>query len=215
MNVKTFSIKDSIKFGWEKLWSNFLFIIGVVLISFTASVLLGRIQDVLGEGTPVVDIVMTVTSLFITSVISIGYYKIFLKIHDGQRADFKDLYQHYSLFWKYLITSVLYGLMVFVGLILLIVPGIYLALKYAFAVLIVIDEENISTMEALSKSSDITLGVKWKLLGFVILITLINVVGAVLLGLGLLITIPMTTMASVYVYRRLAHETAGEVVVVE
>ena len=102
-----------------------------------------------------------------------------------------------------------------IGLILFVIPGIYLAIKYMFALVILIDEETISATDALKKSSDITLGVKWSLFGFLLLLILINLIGIALLGIGLLVTIPISTFATVYIFRRLSHETAGEVVVKE
>lgn len=214
-NMKTFSIGDAIKLGWEKTWAHFLFILGVTAISFIVSVITGRVQEILGEGAPLIGSIMFVIGFVISSILTIGYYKIFLNLYDGKHADFKDLYKHYKLFWNYLVTSIIYGLAVIIGLVLLIVPGIYLAIKYMFALLIVIDEETTTPTEALAKSADITLGVKWSLLGFIILIILINLLGVLLLGVGLLVAIPLSTFATIYIYRRLAHETAGEVVVSE
>ena len=213
--MKTFSISGALKFGWEKTKSNFLFILGVTALSFIISMLSGQIQEVLGEGAPVVGMILFVLGYIVSSVLTIGYYKIFLKLHDGQHADFKDLYQHYKLFWGYLVTSVIYGVAVVIGLILFVIPGIYLAIKYMFALVILIDEETISATDALKKSSDITLGVKWSLFGFLLLLILINLIGIALLGIGLLVTIPISTFATVYIFRRLSHETAGEVVVKE
>ena len=213
--MKTFSIKDAIKYGWDKTWENFLFILGVTALSLIVSVFVGQVEELLGDGAPLMGVVMFVVSFVISSIVTIGYYKIFLNLYDGKHTDFKDLYKHYKLFWGYFITSVIYGIAVVIGLILLVIPGIYLMIKYMFSLIILIDEENISPTEALSKSSDITLGVKWTLLGFILLLIVINLIGAMLLLVGLLVTMPLSTFATVYVYRRLAHETAGEVVVQE
>jgi len=144
-------------------------------------------------------------------IMDIGFHKIFLLLHDGQDARVEDLFLHYKLFWKYLGTSILLALAIMVGLVLLIVPGVYWGLKYSFALLLVVDKE-MSPLEAFRESAKITEGIKWKLLGLVVLIALINILGVIAFGVGLLVTIPLTAFAFVFVYRRLSHETAGEIV---
>ncbi|MDD1748632.1 MAG: hypothetical protein LUO89_02040 [Methanothrix sp.] len=53
--------------------------------------------------------------------------------------------------------------MVYVGLLLLIVPGIYILLTYSFYGLEMIDR-NLGPLDALARSAEITKGVKWSLL---------------------------------------------------
>lgn len=48
-----------------------------------------------------------------------------------------------------------------------------------------------------------TQGVKWRLLGFGLLCLGVNLVGAIAIGVGLLVTIPTTLVAAAYVFRRL------------
>jgi uncharacterized membrane protein len=88
------------------------------------------------------------------------------------------------------------------GLVLLIVPGIILAIKYVFYDYLIIDKE-LGPLEALRESSRITGGVKWQLFIFMLLVFLINFAGILFFGVGLLLTIPATTIATAYVYRRL------------
>lgn len=213
--IKTFSIKEALKHGWDKMRQHFLFVVGVIAISFIISLVFDRLQDLLGDGAPLVGFIIFIASVYVSTVISIGSYKIFLKLNDGQHAELKDLYLHYRLFGKYFLGTILYLVIVVIGLILLIIPGIYFSIKYSFLPLILVDDEDVSISEAFSRSADITLGVKWKLLGFGIVVMLVLLLGALLLGIGLLVAIPVATFAFVHVYRKLGHETAGEVVVVE
>lgn len=61
-------------------------------------------------------------------------------------------------------------------------------------------------MEAIKKSGEITMGSKGKLFWFGLLLGLINIAGAICLLIGLFITIPVTMVAMVYVYRKLMGE---------
>lgn len=60
--------------------------------------------------------------------------------------------------------SILFALGNVVGLALLIVPGLLFAMVYAVAVPVVV-EESVGIFEAFARSSDLTRGVRWKILG--------------------------------------------------
>lgn len=90
-----------------------------------------------------------------------------------------------------------------VGFLLLIVPGIIFALMFLFTTFIVIDRQ-LGPIEAMKESNRITRGHKWRLLGLLLLLTLINILGLMALGLGLLISIPVSSLAFTYAYRTLS-----------
>ena len=114
-------------------------------------------------------------------------------------------------FFDYLIGSILYGLIVVVGLILLIIPGIIWAIKFQFFDYLIVDK-GLGPIDALEKSSDITRGVKWDLFAFGILLAIINILGFLCLVVGLFVTIPVTLVAMAFVYRELLPETSQEYV---
>src|SRR4030042_562947 len=58
-------------------------------------------------------------------------------------------------------------------------------------------------IDSLSKSWQMTKGVKLNLFLFWILLALINIAGALLLLVGLFITVPLSMVATAYVYRKL------------
>ena len=64
-------------------------------------------------------------------------------------------------------TSFIYGLIVFVGLVLLIVPGFYFACKY-FAMMPAVVIEGLDSSSSQKRSSTLTQGSKWRVLGLII-----------------------------------------------
>lgn len=88
---------------------------------------------------------------------------------------------------------VLYATIVTLGLILFIIPGIYLAIKLQFALYYMIDK-NISVREAFKRSYAATTGNFWRIL-------VVDVIAAVLMHL--IITIPISYLLGVYMYRKL------------
>ena len=105
--------------------------------------------------------------------------------------------------FRFLAASFLYGLLVVFGLILFIIPGIYFALKYGMVTYVIVDK-NAGIGEAFGMSARITNGNKWNLLMLGILVMLVNIAGLLALLYGLLVSIPVTMIASAYAYDRLS-----------
>ncbi len=98
----------------------------------------------------------------------IGLVKISLDFCDGKRPKISDLFTQYPLFFKYLIGMVLYGLIVFSGTLLLIIPGIIWSLKYWFFDYYIVDQ-GLGPVKSLKSSSAITKGIKMDLFLFLII----------------------------------------------
>src|SRR5690606_24140896 len=97
-------------------------------------------------------------------------------------------------------------LMVGVGLVLLIVPGVILAVVYAFYGFVIVDRGE-PVLAALQRSAELTRGHRGELFLFGVVLLGLNLLGALAFGIGLLITSPVSLIAAGYVYRRLAGPT--------
>lgn len=202
-----FSIKESIKYGWNKAKEHMELALFATLLILAVGSLAGM-GDVGGENyNPGLSLLGFIALIF-SIIIRIGYTKIFLRIYDGETPKFSDMFQEYKMFWKYLGTSILMPLAILGGLILLIVPGIIWAIRFSLAPIIVIDVRT-GPIASMKESYAITRGNFWKLLGYWLVIGLFNLVGLILFGIGLIITIPVSTLASIYVYRELSKAKAG------
>jgi len=92
--------------------------------------------------------------------------------------------------------------MTFLGTLLLIVPGIILGIKFMFFSYFIVDK-NAGIIESLEKSAELTKGSKTNIFLLALLLWLINAAGALCLGIGLIITMPLSMTAVAYVYRKL------------
>ncbi len=124
-----FSLGGSFRFAWTVVRGNFLFLLAVLLLAMIIS----SIPDVLGrilfaDSVPA-RLLLLFVSVFLQSVVTMGLVRVSLLFVDGREATFSDLFACASLFPAYFLASVLYGLMVFFGMLLLVVPGIILAIK--------------------------------------------------------------------------------------
>jgi len=210
-------INESLSFGWQTLKSNLGFIIGVLLfvgvVNFLGNLignlfmtLLQKAEENSQTGLLLVIGLMYLAFLLgwilLSTLLQMGTLKIWLKFVDEEKPEFGDLFGQYPVFFKYLLASILYGLIIFAGMILLIVPGIIWAIKYMFFSYLIIDQK-MGAIEALKASGKITMGYKWDLFVFGILFALINIAGALCCFIGLFATVPTTMLAWAYLYRNL------------
>lgn len=214
------TISNAVSTGWQKTKNNYsvLILSFLVLASISAAFSLVRsfpsfVATIAKDSSGIALItfilfaflspLLFVAELAINNLTGIGFIKIQLNILDNKKAQVSDLFKANGVYWQYLATSILVGLIVIGGLLLLIVPGIIWLLKYQFAMPLVVDKK-LDITEAIRTSGEITKGHKGWLFGFAIVLGLINIAGALLLLVGLLVTIPLTAMAYMSVYRRLA-----------
>jgi len=198
--MKTFSIKEAFGEGW-RWWKQHKKVITIATIIMLAVSSISDGKE--GSGFSIIAFIFFIASLFI----DMGYWKILLKTAHGEMPKVRDLIDHTRFIWKYLGVSILMFLIVGVGLILLIIPGVYFALKYSFSLVIMLDKDT-SIKEAFKESARITEGVKWKLLALVGVIILANLVGVLALVVGLVVSIPVSALAFIAVYKKLSKPEA-------
>ncbi|HEY5383172.1 MAG TPA: hypothetical protein VIJ88_01310 [Candidatus Paceibacterota bacterium] len=198
-----FSIDESLRFGWQKTKAHSRLLFQVLLTFFAVQVSSAVVSRVLGHTLLGIaaTIVLTICSIFL----GVGLTVIVLKLARGERASYSDLMPKGELVWRFFIAGLLSGIFMAIGLVLLIIPGVYLMLRYSMVRFAVIDGASIT--ESLRKSAELTQGVKWHLLGFVLIIIALNIIGALLLLVGLLVTIPVTMLAYAHVYQKLLGRT--------
>ncbi|MEX1013670.1 MAG: hypothetical protein WDZ80_00735 [Candidatus Paceibacterota bacterium] len=203
MEDKNISIKKAFSFGWEKLKEKFVFLITLVAIIWFASIIPSIVIEKIKDGFPTTSNLLLIFSAIISIILNIGIMKISINFADKKTSKIKDLVSSYELFFKYLGTLIIYWLIILGGLILFIVPGIIWAIKFQFFGFELIDK-NLKPIDALKRSSKITKGHKLKLFVFNLLSGSINLLGVAMFGLGIFITIPITSLALGYIFRKLS-----------
>lgn len=202
-----FSIKESIKYGWAKFKEN-------KEISLLTTLLLLAVGAVSSDKEiHLNNFIFNLAVIIFMVIIRMGYNKIYLKIHDGEATKFSDIFQEYKTFWRYIGVSILVPLTVLGGLILLIVPGLIWLVRFSFAPIIVIDTA-MGPIKSMKESYAITKGNFWKLTLFWIVLALLNLAGLILVGVGLLVSVPVSTLAYIYIYRNLTQSKAAVATVV-
>lgn len=195
---------ELLKAGWQVFNTTWKLVLslGVVLLLVSMAGQLA-VESVADSWLAVpLDLLSTAVQLFVSA----GLIYSLLRVSRGQQAEIKDLFSQGSVFISFFIANLAYGLLVVIGIFLLVIPGIYWALKYALVTYLVVDQK-LGVGAAFSKSSQLTKGKLWKILVFSLVMGVFNVLGVLALGIGMLITIPVTSLAQVELYRRLLGET--------
>lgn len=203
--TKQFSIAESLQFGWETTKNNLGFFIGLavvwLVIVAVPNVVLRAAENVLEDAFPLSLLLYFVVAA-IQTFFGVGFARILLKFVDHQTADFGELFSGSDLFASLFGATIIFGLASFVGTLLCTISGIYVLLRFHFYGLFVVDKGQ-SALDSLKSSSSLTEGIKLDLLVFDIVALGLNVVGVICLGVGVLVTIPITALAETYVYRAL------------
>jgi uncharacterized membrane protein len=197
MSSKIFEPFDPIRFGWNTLKDNMKFfavlmIIVAVLYNIPTVIQIGFFSNDL---TPerasylgVIAIALVIIYMLIYQVVELGLLGIALEFRDGQPHKIEDLFKNLHLFPRFIAASIIYGLMVTAGFFLLIVPGVYLAIKYQFYGYLIIDK-GMGAIEALRESARITEGAKKDILIF--WLTLGCSIAVIMWILAIFIALPM------------------------
>lgn len=195
--------------AWSILKKNAKFLLlsalGLFVINFLVSMIAGAAND--GSG---LQVFSSVLQFIISLYVGVAVLVVGLKAARHDTLTFKvwkitDL----ELLKRYFLTSLVYGLIVAGGMILLVVPGIIWGIMYSQALYIAIDQGK-GVRESLKASKDLTRGFKGKIFLIGLVMALISIIGAIPLGLGVIITMPLSMLTGAVVYLRLSEERQPE-----
>lgn len=213
--MQKLSVGECIRFGWETFKKRPFFLIGALVAVSLTWVIVLQVFTFLTPGAdgswrePAQEIVALIISFVVNTFFGMGITKFFLRAHDAIESIKLTDFWAPQPFVYYAVGSVVSGILVFIGMILLIVPGIILSLVF-FAVNYLIMDKGLPPLVALKESYRITKGHKWQLFLLILISTVITLLGALAVLVGLLVAIPVTSLAAVHAYRMLEHR-ANEV----
>lgn len=202
MNQKGFSIGEVLKFGWEEWKKNWVLLLGIALFAFIVPIIPQALRMTLSEDAVFAGLLLGIIHFVLTAISHMGLLTVALKAARQENFTFADFFSKIHLFPSYLLGKIIYILSVALGLILLIIPGIVIALKYNLWPFYVLDNSS-SAIESLKASNKAVYGSKWDLFLFGIAVLIINILGLLAFGIGFLITWPVTLIAWSKVYLKL------------
>lgn len=209
--MNTFSPTEAIKFGWKSFKDNPGFLIGVIIIVYVIQIVVSLIISAIPNNSSsgaALSFLVSLISNAVSLVISLGLINALLKFVNIGKGNFADIFSeltNFNLLVNYIIGSVLVGLIVIAGFILLIIPGIYFAIRLSQFPYFIVDK-NFGGIEAIKASWNATKGNVMNLIVFGLLSFGVVILGFIALIVGLLAAIPVVSVAAIYVYKMLSQQ---------
>ena len=139
-------------------------------------------------------------AVFIASPIGMSTNWVFLKAVRREKIEIKDMFSVFERnYWNAVIAGLIKTIIIVLGFLMLIVPGIIFACRFAFVSYLVIDEK-MEAIEALKASWAMTKGHGWTIFGMALLAFLIIIAGLLVLFFGVFISVMWITASFAVLY---------------
>ncbi len=203
-----FSAMAVFREAWQKtkgfkgpIWASLLLVMAAML---GISIVTAIIQTIMGNSPSSIALGMAVhiTANIAMAPVTAGYLMIALKHVQGRPVNYRMTFDYFSRFFPLIGAAFLMMLMITVGLLLLIVPGIYLIFSYIL-VLPLIVEKGMSPWQAMETSRKAINRCWFKVFWLQLILGCTLIGSAFLLGFGLIWTLPMCILAAAILYREI------------
>jgi uncharacterized membrane protein len=206
MGKPPFSFSEAFSIGWSQLKKRWVFIVAAFTTLFAIEAVFGYLIDVPYRDIEPTSSLLAILALLIRMWLNFNLLVIMIRLFDDVEPKWGDLFLWREETLSYVSASILYCLLVFVGCIFFVIPGLYFALKYSFYGYLIADKK-LGAIEALKASARLTVDMKWLLVGFGVVTASVLFLGLLAFGIGLLIAIPVVSLAVIFVYRSLYRQT--------
>lgn len=196
-------VGTALSYGFNKYFANFGPMLAVIFIPVAAQILLVAIGEFVVKGLAGILIFQTL-SWIVGAIAGLGIYNMTLQITAGQTPDIGKAFSS-DRWGEWFLFSLVFGVMVGVGLALCIIPGLFVLAFFGMAPYFFLDR-GMSLADALTSSREAASR------GYavpVILAIIVGVLGAIACGIGALITAPAAYIAVAYLYRGATNQVAA------
>jgi uncharacterized membrane protein len=206
--------------GWELVKNNFWPTVGTTTLVL---LLMGAINQVFGlfshsaingmivqhQFSPVgifVVVLVTIISAPVYTIFTAGLFRFYLKLIRGEKAAIGDAFSGFGpQLGQLTLLSLVQIVLLLVGYLLCVIPGIYLAVAWYFAIPLVIDK-GLGFWEAMELSRKLVNKHWFVVFAFLIVYGLLALAGIVACFIGIFVTMPIGFAALMYAYETIFSE---------
>ena len=204
----TISTASHFRIAWRSFKSHSRVFILSMLVLFASWVSLELCVVAFQSFGVVLNLLLHLAFLLLFSGLIVGIHSIAMEVVDGGGPSLKRLSASMERGPSFFLAFCVYFVAVMGGLLLLVVPGVYITVRYALFGQ-VFATKHTSALEALRDAGALSHG-RWGATFRLLLAALaLNVAGAALLGLGLVISFPVSLLAASSFFRALQHTTVA------
>jgi hypothetical protein len=191
--------------GWRAFLRNWDVLVALTGIVLGAAAGFGLVVALLEDSRLAAPV--AVIGLVVVQGLLLGHVRAAITIVDGHRPTLRTLVERPDRVVAYLVATVVFALLALMLSLLLVVPGIVYIVAHALYAHGIVDPGD-RPLQALRRSRAITRGSRWGVFGLLILVAAMNTIGALLFGIGLLVSLPVSAMALAHAYRTLSQQPA-------
>jgi Zn-finger nucleic acid-binding protein len=200
-----FSILGVIKDAWRETKGAKASILAGTIVMCLVMFLIGAAGTFLGFDPAtmagvVISIVVQILLTLLSVIFTAGLLYMGVRKVSGDEISWKMVFKGFSFTGQIVVATVLQTILIGIGLLLLVLPGIYLVIGYGLTLPLILDRE-MSAWEAMETSRKAIHKVWWKVAGAFFLMSFIYAVSTIPLGIGLIWTVPMFAVLIGVVYR--------------
>ncbi len=178
---------------------NIVLFLGILIVPVVFSFVTGLFaptpaEQSVGIGFSPAYMIMALLSAIVNVFMSIA---IILAIQNKSLTVMESYKQSMPFFWRYLGMSIILGVIIFLGFLLLIIPGIILSIWFAFSSFVLVAERT-SIIDSLKKSREYVRGRWWAVFGRILLLGLAMLVISMIIS-GFSVVMPFGILATALV----------------
>lgn len=210
---------EALTLAWRLFTENLGLMIGVIGITAGTSLVLGLLgqgismgltlsgDETLARLAPILVMPLSLMQGLISFFLGLGATRIYLGVVRGQPVEFGMIFSGLPYLLPAFGAALLMGIGVTFGTLLLVVPGLILALGLMFNTFLVLDGQG--AIDALSRSWELTDGHKVKLFIWALVLGGVSLVGGCVTCLfGLLLVAPIIGLSKAVIYQHLLNRAA-------
>ena len=200
--VPRFTISDAVTYSWHACLRHagpYLLVSLVVFAGNTVVVLLAAANSNTG-----LQLAFELLGALVDLLLLLGLIRASLEVVAGRTPRLGEVFRPDG-YGPYLVASIFFLVGTYLGMILLVVPGLVFAVVFQFYGYVVAEQPDISATLALRRSAEITRGARIRLVGLAIVLLLLNLAG-VMCVVGLILTYAISALALAYAYRVLSDQ---------
>ena len=178
--------------SWDALSSKWLLAIGIVLLHTVVNTVIGSVGFGLG-------------TLALGGALSFGMSRTMVLLYRGHTPKVETYFDGFKHYLPTLVAFLLVSVIVLVGCVLLIIPGIIAAIGLSQTFYVLQDQPQLGAEGAIRESWRLTWtnGHMWKVFFMNILVFFVGLGGLLALGVGLLVALPLISVMGGGLYEEL------------
>lgn len=236
---KPFSVNEIMSEAWNFAKKNIWILLGFTAVQFVVILMVTTLLTGIfgGESTTSVLLQNIILSLF-DAFFTVAFYQVIFKLIDEEgEPQFPDFVPNLMKALNFLLVKLIIGIILvfLIGIIssiyfmnspdidttdvfsskllpvflLIAIPVTYFTIRLCFVVCFIVDQES-GASESISQSWTITKGHFWLMFILFLIILGLNILGAMALFVGLLFTVPFSSLIIIITYRQMVNSYAEE-----